>query len=328
MLKNIAVVCGGFSGESLISMRSADFVLNNINTDKYRAYKVVVLDNNWYCDIDENHYPIDKNDFSIIYNDIKLVFDGVYNIIHGNPGENGRLQAYFEMLSIPFTSSNSTVSALTFNKAYCNYAVKALKVNVSSSEHLIRGDKYSVSDIVAKVGLPCFVKPNSGGSSIGMSKVKAVEELEAAIQKAFVEDSEVLVESFFEGRELTCGLLKSADKMIVFPLCEIVSKTEFFDYDAKYNEKLVDEIIPAPISDEIAEVINTTSVYLYNKLNLSGVVRMDYIFNKQNEYVFLEANTIPGMSAQSIIPQMARSFGWTNTQLLDAVLDEIWVDGK
>lgn len=324
MQKNIAVVCGGFSGESVISFRSADFVINNINTAKYKAFKVVVLDNNWYCEIEGKQFPIDKNDFSIEYENQRLVFDGVYNIIHGDPGENGRLQAYFEMLKIPFTSSNSTVSALTFNKAYCNYAVKALKVNVSDSVHLIKGDIYNIDEILSVVGLPCFVKPNGGGSSIGMSKVKEPNQLELAIKKAFNEDSEVLVESFFKGRELTCGLMKSEGKIIVFPICEVVSKTEFFDYEAKYNETLVDELIPAPISNEIAEVISTTSVYLYNKLNINGVVRMDYIFNEDNEYIFLEANTIPGMSAQSIVPQMARAYGWTNTQLLDAVLDEIW----
>lgn len=324
MIKNIALVCGGFSGEIVISLRSADFVLNNINTDKYKAYKVVIFADGWFCDIDGNLYPIDKNDFSVDYKNNKLVFDGVYNIIHGDPGENGRLQAYFEMLKIPFTSSNSTVSALTFNKAYCNYVVKALKVNVSESVHLFQGDLCSVDDIISKVGLPCFVKPNSGGSSIGMSKVNDAKDLEMAIQKASNEDSEVLVESFFKGREVTCGLMKFEGKMIVFPICEVVSKTEFFDYAAKYNETLVDELIPAPIPNEVAEVISTTSVFLYNKLNLNGVVRMDYIFNDNNEYVFLEVNTIPGMSAQSIVPKMARVYGWTDTQLLDAVLDEIW----
>ncbi len=323
MKRNIAVVCGGFSGESVISMRSADFVLSNINKEKYLAFKVVIVDNNWYADIDNTHYSIDKNDFSIVYNNAKLTFDGVYNIIHGDPGENGRLQAYFELLDIPYTSSNSTVSALSFNKAYCNYAVKALEVNVSNSVHLIKGDRVELEAILNKVGLPCFVKPNSGGSSIGMSKVKEEKDLLNAIAKAFKEDDEVLVEAFFEGRELTCGLIKANNTMHVFPICEIVSKKEFFDYEAKYDEALVSEIIPAPIPESIAEVINTTSVYLYNKLNFKGVVRMDYLFNG-TDYVFLEANTIPGMSAQSIVPQMARSYGWTDTQLLDAILDAIF----
>ncbi len=321
MKKNVAVVCGGFSGESIISIRSADFVLENINRDKYKAFKVIILKDKWYCEYESGEYIIDKNDFSFTKDKKKVVFDIVYNIIHGDPGENGRLQAYFELLNIPFTSSNSTVSAMTFNKAYCNYVVKSLGVNLMPSAHLINGETVDYNSIINNVGLPCFVKPNSGGSSIGMSKVISADELEPAVLKAFNEDNEVLVETFFKGRELTCGLMQKKGKMLVFPICEIVSKKEFFDYEAKYTESLVEEIIPAPIDTDIEEVIKSTSVYLYKKLNLKGIVRIDYIFN-ENNYIFLEANTIPGMSAQSIIPQMARAYGWTNTELLDAALDE------
>jgi len=320
-MKNIAVVCGGFSGENVISIRSADFILQNINKQKYVSFKVIILENRWYCEYEEKEYEINKNDFSFTTDNSKVVFDAVYNIIHGNPGENGRLQAYFELLNIPFTSSNSTVSAMTFNKAYCNYIVKSLDVNLMPSVHLIKGEKLDFDNILAEVNLPCFVKPNSGGSSIGMSKVNSKEELPDAIAKAFAEDNEVLVEAFFKGRELTCGLINSNGNMIVFPLCEIVSKKEFFDFEAKYSESLVEEIIPALIPNKVAEVIKSTSVYLYKKLNLSGVARIDFIFN-DDDYIFLEANTIPGMSAQSIVPQMARAYGWTNTQLIDAVLDE------
>jgi len=322
MIKNVAVVCGGYSGESVISIKSADFVLDNLDKNKYNAFKVIILLDSWYCEIEGDKYDIDKNDFSFVKDGKKVLFDIVYNIIHGDPGENGRLQAYFELLNIPNTSSNSTVSAMTFNKAYCNYIVKSLDVNVMPSVHLIKGEKIDYSAIIEKVGLPCFIKPNSGGSSIGMSKVAAEEDLLKAVEKAFAEDNEVLVEAFFEGRELTCGLIKTNGKMVVFPLCEIVSKKEFFDYEAKYSENLVEETIPAPIAEDIAEVIKSTSVYLYKKLNLAGVVRIDFIFN-DNEYVFLEANTIPGMSAQSLIPQMARSYGWTNAELLDAVIEEV-----
>ncbi len=320
-MKHIAVVCGGFSGEKVISMRSADFILENIDTSKYRPFKVVILSEKWYCEIGENEYEIDRNDFSFNDGSQKIKFDGVYNIIHGNPGENGHLQAYFEMLSIPFTSSDATVSALTFNKAYCNYVVDSLKVNIMPSVHLIKGNEYSDIDILNTVDLPCFVKPNSGGSSIGMSKVKTQEDLVPAIEKAFKEDNEVLVESFFAGREVTCGILKHKGEIVVFPLCEVVPKKEFFDFEAKYTESLVEELIPAPIPEGVAEVIKTTSVYLYKKLNLKGVARIDFIFNG-DDYIFLEVNTIPGMSAQSIVPQMARTHGWTNTQLINAVLDQ------
>jgi len=322
MNKNVAVVCGGYSGENVISIKSADFVLDNLDTSKYNAFKVVVLLDSWYCEIEGVKYGIDKNDFSFVKDGKKVLFDVVYNIIHGDPGENGRLQAYFELLNIPNTSSNSTVSAMTFNKAYCNYIVKSLGVNLMPSVHLIKGENIDYSSILDKVSLPCFVKPNSGGSSIGMSKVAVAEELPEAIVKAFAEDNEVLVEAFFKGRELTCGLINTNGNMVVFPLCEIVSKKEFFDYEAKYTENLVEEIIPAPIPTDIAEVIKSTSVYLYKKLNLNGVARIDFIFN-EDEYIFLEANTIPGMSSQSIVPQMARAYGWTNAELLDAVLEEV-----
>ncbi len=323
-MKNIAVVCGGYSGEKVISFRSADFIIENIDKSKYIAHKVIITTDRWYCQIDDNEYDIDKNDFSYHTDSSDIKFDGVYNIIHGTPGENGHLQAYFKMLQIPFTSSDATVSALTFNKAYCNYIIKSLEVNIMPSVHLIKGEMYSVEEIISKVDLPCFVKPNSGGSSIGMSKVKTNEELQPAIEKAFAEDNEVLVEAFFEGREVTCGLMLHNDKMIVFPLCEVKTKTEFFDFEAKYTESLVEEIIPAPISEDVAEVLKSTSVYIYKKLNFKGVARIDYIFNG-DDYIFLEANTIPGMSAQSIVPQMARAHGWTNTELINAVLDQAFV---
>lgn len=322
MRKNIAVVCGGYSSERVVSLRSADYVLDNLDRSNYDVYKVVIDKEHWFCLYDAVEYPINKNDFSVQLEDQKVKFDLVYNIIHGDPGENGRLQAYFELLRIPFTSSDSTVSSLTFNKAYCNHIVKSLGVNVSPSVHLLKQDAFSVEAVLSEVGLPCFVKPNSGGSSIGMSKVKVAEELKPAIEKAFQEDDEVLVEAFFSGREITCGLLESNGKIFVFPICEVVSKKEFFDYEAKYDESLVDEIIPAQIPEDVAEVVKSTSVYLYKNLNMKGVVRMDYLF-EGNEYIFLEVNTIPGMSAQSIVPQMARAFGWTNTQLLDAVLANV-----
>ncbi|RLD47395.1 MAG: D-alanine--D-alanine ligase [Bacteroidetes bacterium] len=323
-MKNIAVVCGGFSGEEVISMRSADFVLQNMDTSIYKPFKVIISIDRWYCEIDGKQFDIDKNDFSFKDSKAKVNFDGVYIIIHGRPGENGQLQAYFQMLNIPYTSSDFTVSAIASNKAYCNYMMKSLNVNTMPSVHLIAGGDIEIDSILEQVGLPCFVKPNSGGSSIGMSKVKAKEELAYAIEKAFAEDEEVLIESFFEGREVTCGLLQKDNEMIVFPICEVHSKTEFFDFEAKYTSSLVEEIIPAQIPEEIANVIKSTSVFIYKKLNFKGVIRIDYIFNDDNDYIFIEANTIPGMTQESIVPQMAREFGWSNTGLVSAVLDEIF----
>lgn len=321
-MRKVAVVCGGNSGEKVISLKSSEFVIENLNPEKYQGYQVLIEQKQWnYIAPNGNKYPIDKNDFSANVNGEQLQFDVVFNIIHGDPGENGKLQAYFELLGIPNTSSDSTISALTFNKAYCNHIVRDLGVNVAASMHLFRSSNINEVDILNSVGLPCFVKPNSGGSSIGMSRINVRDELLPAIQKAFLEDNEILIESFFEGRELTCGLMQTKDKMVVFPICEVVSKKEFFDYEAKYDENLVEELIPAPIANPVAEVIKANSVFLYKSLHLSGVARIDFIF-KDDQYIFLEVNTIPGLSAQSIVPKMAREHGWTNAQLIENIIEE------
>ncbi len=321
-MKKVAVVCGGNSGEKVISLKSSAFVIENLDAEKYQGYQVLIEGTSWnYIAPDGTEYPIDRNDFSVNVNGLHIKFDVVFNIIHGDPGENGKLQAYFEMLGIPNTSSDSTVSALTFNKAYCNHIVRDLGVNVAASMHLFKSNTIDKDAILSRVGLPCFVKPNSGGSSIGMSRVNSEEDLLPAIEKAFAEDDEILVEEFFEGRELTCGVMQTKGQMVVFPICEVVSKKEFFDYEAKYNDDLVEELIPAPIDNDVAEVIKANAVFLYKSLHLSGVARIDFIF-KGDEYIFLEVNTIPGLSAQSIVPNMARSYGWTNSELIDRIIEE------
>jgi D-alanine-D-alanine ligase len=318
----VAVVCGGNSGEKVISMKSSLFVIESLNPKKYQGYQVLIEGSDWnYIAADGTKAAIDKNDFSFTLAGEKTKFDVVFNIIHGDPGENGKLQAYFEMLGIPNTSSDSTVSALTFNKAYCNHIVRDLKVNVAASMHLFKSQQVDEEAILNHVGIPCFVKPNSGGSSIGMSKVNKPEELLPAIEKAFAEDEEILIEEFFEGRELTCGLMQTGKEMVVFPICEIISKKEFFDYEAKYQDDLVEELIPAPIEASVAEVIKANAVYLYKSLHLGGVARIDFIFN-DDDYIFLEVNTIPGLSAQSIVPNMARAYGWTNEELIERIIEE------
>ena len=321
-MKNVAVICGGNSGEKLISMKSSQFVIDSLDPEKYRGYQVLIEGSLWnYIAPDGTEYPIDKNDFSVMLNGVKLKFDVVFNIIHGDPGENGKMQAYFEMLGIPNTSSDSTISALTFNKAWCNHIVRDLGVNVANSVHLFKGMKIDPEHILNQVGLPCFVKPNSGGSSVGMSRVNAAEDLEAAIEKAFAEDNEVLIEEYFEGREVTCGVMQTGNELVVFPLCEVVSEKEFFDYEAKYTEGLAKELIPAPVDQSVEQTIKSTAVYLYKNLGLKGVVRIDFLF-REDEYVFLEVNTIPGLSAQSIVPQMARQYGWSNSELIDRIIAE------
>ncbi len=321
-MKNVAVVCGGNSGEKVISLKSSQFVIESLSPERYQGYQVLIEGKTWnYIAPDGSKYSIDKNDFSVNVNGNKLQFDVVFNIIHGDPVENGKLQAYFEMLGMPNTSSDSTVSALTFNKAYCNHIVRDLGVNVAASMHLFKSSIIDEEAILNRVGIPCFVKPNSGGSSIGMSRVNAADDLLPAIEKAFAEDDEILVEEFFAGRELTCGVIQTEGQMVVLPICEVVSKKEFFDYEAKYDEQLVEELIPAPIDNEVAEVIKANTVFLYKALHLSGVARIDFIF-RDNEYIFLEVNTIPGLSAQSIVPQMAREYGWTNEELIDRIIEE------
>ncbi|OIP02158.1 MAG: D-alanine--D-alanine ligase [Bacteroidetes bacterium CG2_30_33_31] len=321
-MKNIAIISGGFSGERVISIESAKFVLKNLDATKYVGYQIIIEETSWYF-IDENgdRFEIEKNDFSLNLPSGKIKFDRVFNIIHGDPGENGKMQAYFEILGILSTSSSSVISALTFNKAYCNKVVAGLGVNVAEEVFLNKKDKIDVKQILEHVGLPCFVKPNAGGSSIGMSKVHNAEELLPAIEMAFKEDNQVLVERFVKGREITCGLINSKGSDFVLPLCEVVSKKEFFDYEAKYNGDLAEEIIPAIVEKNFEKSIKSTSVFLYHKLNCSGVVRMDYIITEDNIF-FLEVNTIPGLSSASIVPKMAKEFGWSFNELIDKILEE------
>ena len=320
-MENIAIISGGFSGESVISIESAKFVVENIDRSKYTGYQIIIDGSGWYY-LDKNgkRYDVDRNDFSLSLPQGKITFAKVFNIIHGDPGENGKMTAYFEMLGIPSTSSNSVVSALTFNKAYCNKVVSALGVNTASEVYLNAGDEINSEEILQITGLPCFVKPNAGGSSIGMSKVNEKEELIPAIERAFAEDSQVLIEEYIEGREVTCGVIHSKGATYVLPLCEVVSKNDFFDYQAKYEKGLAEEIIPAPVDKSTEESVKATSSYLYHKLNCSGIVRMDYIVTDDNIY-FLEVNTIPGLSGASIVPKMAKEFGWSYKELIDRIME-------
>ncbi len=320
--KNVAIISGGYSGEKVISIESAKFVKENLDKSKYIGFPIIIDKDRWYFEDEIGvKFDVDRNDFSIDTGFNKIKIDVVFNIIHGDPGENGKMQAYFEMLGIPSTSSNSVVSALTFNKAYCNKVVSGLGVQVADELYFSKGDDIDLDQVIQFVGIPCFVKPNAGGSSIGMSKVNNADELPKAIEIAFKEDDQILIESFVKGREITCGVINSKGKFYVLPLCEIVSKKEFFDYEAKYDPTLSNEIIPADVDEMVEEDIKATSVFLYKKLNCSGVVRMDYIVAEDGIY-FLEVNTIPGMSKNSIVPKMAKEFGFTYTELLNMILDE------
>ena len=322
MKKNIAIVAGGNSGEYEISIQSGSVVKKNLDTGLYNPYIIVIKGSDWYyLDKDCKRFDVDKNDFSIIIQGEKIIFDCVFIAIHGTPGEDGKLQGYFDLLNIPYTSCDQTTSALTFNKSFCNRIVNSLGVNTAKSILLYKNQKYKTDRIVDEIKLPCFVKPNNGGSSVGITKVDKMEDLHNAIKTAFKEDDEVIVEEFIDGTEITCGIIKSKGKMYVLPITEIVSKKEFFDYDAKYTPGIADEITPARISEKTEKECKTTSVYLYENLNCSGLVRFDYILHDEMLY-FLEVNTVPGLTEDSIVPQQAKDMGITITKLFTMAIED------
>ena len=325
MKKNIALLAGGYSGEYVISIQTARTIEQNLDAEQYATYKIVVTRDGWWHEAaDGRKVEVDKNDFSLLIDGAKVSFDAVFIAIHGTPGEDGRIQGYLDMLQIPYTSCNAIVSALTFNKSYCNKVVKAFNiVDIANSVHLIKGEPYSMGAILDTLRLPVFVKPNESGSSLGVSKVKKVEELLPAIEKAFGEDNQVLIEEFIEGRELTIGVYRTDGRLETLPATEIVSNNEFFDYEAKYTPGMTSEITPAEITDSIREQLETKSAYIYRHLNCRGVVRMDFILQKpSNRLYFLEVNTMPGQSENSIVPQQVRAAGIDLKTFYGALLED------
>ncbi len=325
MKKNIALVAGGYSGEYVISVQSAAVIEKNIDSSKYNVYKISVTRDGWnYTGADGQQVEVDKNDFTLTINGNKIKFDAVFIGIHGTPGEDGRLQGYFEMLDIPFTSCGMVTSALTFNKSYCNKVVSSLGVvNVSKSVHIFRDQAFDTKDILRTLKLPVFVKPAEGGSSIGMSKVNTAEELVPAIEKAFKEDAQVLIEEFIKGREITCGIYKSKGEFTVLPVTEILSSKEFFDYEAKYTPGITREVTPAEAPDEVTNLIKDTAKKLYDKLNCRGIVRIDFIWEEATgRLYFLEVNTMPGQSENSLVPQQVRAAGKTLQEFYGTLIEE------
>ncbi len=322
--KKIALVAGGDSGEKVISIASAAVIKKNLDAAKYDVFTIHISKEAWMY-VPEKGKPssVDKNDFSIKSGTKKIHFDCVFIAIHGTPGEDGRLQAYFDLLGIPYTTCGQMTSSLTFNKGYCNLIVSKLGANVSKSVHLFKEKSFDISRLQKEMSFPVFVKPNNGGSSIGMSKVDDKKDLAAALRKAFKEDNEVLVEEYIKGTEITCGVFRFKNKLTVLPITEIVPKTSYFDYEAKYKGKS-EEITPARISEEHEVLCKATSAMLYEKLNCKGVVRFDYILSKKGLY-FLEVNTVPGMSEASIIPQQLRVFGTSIKAFFSMLLeDAMW----
>ena len=324
MKKNIALLAGGYSGEYVISIQTAETIEKNLDHALYNVYKIIITRDEWFYETGKKKIQIDKNDFSLTIKRTKIVFDCVFIAMHGTPGEDGRIQGYLDMLRIPYTTCNSIVSALTFNKSYCNKVVKAFNVvNIANSVHLIKGEPYSMGAVLDQLKLPLFVKPNESGSSLGVSKVKNVEELLPAIEKAFREDNQVLIEEFIEGRELTIGVYKANGYLHALPATEIISKNEFFDYEAKYTPGVTNEVTPAKIDSGLREQLESKSQYIYRHLNCRGIVRMDFILQKvTNKLFFLEVNTMPGQSENSIVPQQVRASGLSLMDFYGQLLED------
>ncbi len=327
MKKRIALVTGGYSGEAVISYKSAVTVKNNIDKEKFEVYTVDILPEGWfYNDAQNNKIAVDKNDFSIVTEGNKITFDAVFMCIHGNPGEDGKLQGYFDMLKMPYTSCDAAVSAITFNKKYTVAVAAASGIRVCRSVLLFKTRFINAEEITGTLKFPVFVKPNNGGSSIGMSKVNnPFEELDTAIKKAFNEDDQVLVEEFIEGRELTIGVFKKQGEIITLPMTEIITKKDFFDFEAKYFGES-EEITPANVDDSIAEKVRSAARKIYEVFNCRGIVRIDFIYNeKAGEPFMLEINTVPGQSEASLVPQQVKAMGWALKEFYTALIEEAFL---
>lgn len=309
MKRRIAIVAGGDTSEYEVSLRSAKGIYSFIDKEAYDLYVVVMHGLDWYVQLeDETAVPIDRNDFSFMKGNEKVKFDFAYITIHGTPGEDGLLQGYLDMLHIPYSCCGVLAASLTYNKFACNQYLKAFGVSVADSLLLKQGQSITDEQVMQHIGLPCFIKPSLGGSSFGVTKVKKAEEIQPAIQKAFGEAKEVVIESFLQGTEITCGCYKTKTKQVVFPITEVVTHNEYFDYDAKYNGA-VDEITPARIPDELRDRVQQLTSAIYDILGAQGIIRIDYIITEGEKINLLEVNTTPGMTATSFIPQQVRAAG-------------------
>ena len=320
-MKRIAIVAGGDSSESEVSLRSAAGLMTFI-PDEYEKYIVSITGGDWNVHLlDSVTTLIDKNDFSFVKEGRKTTFDFAYITIHGTPGENGILQGYFNLIGMPFSCCDVLASALTFDKYVCNQFLRNFDIAVAPSVVLRHRQTISNADIVEKLGLPLFVKPSAGGSSFGITKVKEAEQLSPAIEKAFKESDEVVVERFVAGTEVTCGMYKTRSKTVVLPVTEVVSKNEFFDYDAKYKNQS-DEITPARISDTLTRQIQATTEKIYDLVGAKGIVRVDYIIEESGRIVLLEVNTTPGMTPQSFLPQQIKAAGLNIQDVMRDIIED------
>ncbi len=307
-MKNIAIIMGGYSSEYKISLISGNVVYQFLDKTKFNGFRIHIFKEKWvYVDVNDTEYPIDRNDFSVTVDGKKIIFDCVFNAIHGTPGEDGLMQAYFELLGIPQTACDYYQAALTFNKRDLLSVLKPYGIKTATSYYLNKGDLIDTNAIVAKVGLPCFVKPNKAGSSFGISKVKTAAELPIAIEVAYKEDNEIIIESFLDGTEVSVGVINYKGEITVLPITEIVSENDFFDYEAKYLGKS-QEITPARISDEMTQKVGEIAKRAYKALKMKGFSRSEFII-VDGEPHMLEMNTIPGLTTESLLPQQAKEAG-------------------
>ena len=323
MKRNIAIIAGGDSSEYEVSLRSATGIESFLNHEQYNTTIVLLRGIDWKAQVSENEWVvIDKNDFSYTYQGEKKTFDFAYITIHGTPGENGVLQGYFDMIGLPYSCCGVLAAAITFNKFTCNHYLKSFGVRTAASILLRKGDSRPTDqEIVNEVGLPCFIKTNVGGSSFGVTKVKTLEDVEPAIEKAFAEGNEVICEAYMKGIEITCGVYKTRNKAVAFPITEVVTSNEFFDYDAKYNGQ-VDEITPARIPDEVRDAVQAMTLKIYDILGCKGIIRVDYILTEGWTINLLEVNTTPGMTATSFIPQQVKAAGLEIGEVLGEIIED------
>ncbi len=321
--RTIAIVCGGDSSEHDVSLRSAQGLYSFFDKDRYNIYIVDIKGMDWHVNLnDGTSTPVDRNDFSFVENGKKRLFDYAYITIHGTPGENGKLQGYFDLIRLPYSTSSLLVEAMTFDKFVLNQYLRSYGVSVADSLLIRKGYEELVSDdeVEERIGMPCFVKPATDGSSFGVSKVKEVDQLAPAIRKAMLESPEVMVEQYLKGTEITMGIYKTREKSVPFPITEVVTQNEFFDYNAKYNGQ-VQEITPARISENLARRVREITSHIYDILHCNGIIRIDYIISPEGKIYMLEVNTTPGMTPTSFIPQQVKAAGLSMTDVLTDIVE-------
>lgn len=320
MKKSVAIVWGGYSSEAGVSAKSMEGIYSFLDKEKYNLYPVKIERSQWTARLaDGTDAPVDKNDFSILSPDGKIGVDFAYITIHGTPGEDGRLQGYFDMIGIPYSTCGMMASALTFDKYICNKFLRNFGIQVAESALIRKGDKYDAADIVKTLGLPVFVKPSTGGSSFGTTKVKEEDQLRQAVDLALKEADEVIIESYIAGREVTCGCYRVKDKQVILPITEVITENEFFDYKAKYEGE-VREITPAELPDELSSLIQQKTSYIYQLIGAKGIIRVDYIISGNTPFV-LEVNTTPGMTPTSFIPQQVKAAGLEMKDVLSEIIE-------